>query len=490
MSPLSETLRTALREALAGCVERAGRLRRVQWLALRRSDPAAWAPDALAAFEGWRGGPRFYWEQPSRERAMAAQGELFAIETRGPDRFAEASRLAQSLFGDLRVVGDEGGADAGPLLVGGFAFRDESGSTARFQAEWRDFPPGRLVLPERMLVRSGEWAHRCWVHPIVPGARADAEWRSFEARLAGDFVDTRPPATDSPAPGAYELGPEYRVRADRPHAAFLAQVREAVARMEGGGLDKVVLARSLAVRRGGLPRGGRFELEPFLAALRRIYPTCTTFAVDRGAAAFVGATPECLVALADGWVETAALAGSAPRGRSPEEDDQLGDALRASPKEQEEHALVVRGIRESLAGFCGPLGVPDAPRLRRLEGIQHLETPIAGALRPDLAKSATVLDLVAALHPTPAVAGLPRDASLAWIAEHEGLARGWYAGPVGFVDARGEGEFRVALRSGLVRGGEARLFAGAGLLPDSDADAELQETRIKLRALLAPLTEI
>jgi isochorismate synthase len=493
-----------LRQAVDDCIARAGRLQRIQWLALRLpvlehldapvrplgerglGDPAT---DALAAFEAWGSGERFYWEQPASGRAVAAQGALFAIETVGRDRFAEASRLVQALFSDLHTIGDSAPAWAGPLLVGGFAFRDSApGTTSGGAGEWRDFPPGRLVLPECMLVvRKG----RAWwslIHAIVPGARAEAEWSSIESRLQAGLVPRPRGRADEDRARwaeAYELGPEYRVRADRPHSVFRAQVQHALRAVAEGSLDKVVLARSLGVR-----HGGRFALAPFLDSLRRIYPTCTSFAVDRGRSSFVGATPERLIAMQGDLIETSALAGSAARGRTPEEDHRLGEELCGSAKEQLEHHLVVRGIQEALAEVCEELRVPGRPRLCRVEGIQHLETPITGRLRERFSKSATVLDLVACLHPTPAVGGVPMRAAVEWIDAHEGLDRGWYAGPVGTVDASGGGEFRVALRTALVVGGEARLFAGAGVVQGSDPEHELQETRLKLRALLAPLTDI
>jgi isochorismate synthase len=206
----------------------------------------------------------------------------------------------------------------------------------------------------------------------------------------------------------------------------------------------------------------------------------------------VGATPELLVGRCGDRVRSSALAGSAPRGRTPQDDARHARELRESKKENEEHALVVRAIVESLAPLCDRLDVAESPRLLRLQGIQHLHTPIEGVLRPGSLPA--LFELGARLHPTPAVAGSPRRAALDWIDRFEGLDRGWYAAPVGFVGPDGAGELRVALRSALLRqlaeGDEARLFAGGGILADSDPDRELEETRIKLRALLAPLTEI
>ncbi|HEY5658394.1 MAG TPA: chorismate-binding protein, partial [Myxococcota bacterium] len=214
--------------------------------------------------------------------------------------------------------------------------------------------------------------------------------------------------------------------------------------------------------------------------------SCATFAVGCGDASFVGATPERLLRLTGRRIETSALAGSAPRGHSPEEDARLALELIESKKEQSEHAVVVRELRETLAPLCRELRVPEAPTRLRLEGIQHLETPLCGTLEGD----AHILDIAAAVHPTSAVAGAPRRAALEWLARNEPLERGWYGGAVGFVDASGGGELAVALRSALLRGATAHLFAGAGIVPGSRPQAELQETRIKLRALLTPLLEI
>ena len=201
---------------------------------------------------------------------------------------------------------------------------------------------------------------------------------------------------------------------------------------------------------------------------------------------FLGATPECLVRLVDGRVETASVAGSAPRGRSPEEDLDLGRQLRESKKEQAEHAFVVRALREALAPHCDALEVRESPRLMRLQDIQHLETPIAGHLRA----RRSILELLGSVHPTPAIAGAPREAALEWLNANENLDRGWYSGPIGFTDSQGGGEFYAALRSAVLRGCEAWLFAGAGVVDGSDPEAELRETRLKLRAMLAPLMEI
>jgi isochorismate synthase len=493
------------RDRLRACIEagqrRADSSGREQLVALRvaadaDSPMASGAGDPLAVFEDWRGRERFFWERPSESHSMAARGAVRAIETTGAHRFAEADRHARELFSRLLVAGERGGRGVGPLLVGGFAFADAGSSSP----EWRSFPAGRLVLPEILVVRreGRAWCTVC--RSVSPGGGVEAEWAAFAGAFEQVMSPRRLGSTSGACPvlgsglpvagtGGLSPGPEYCVRADRSHADYCAQVRSAIDSIAAGELEKVVLARSLRVR-----HDGRFELGSFLDSLRQLYPSCVSFAVSRNGDAFVGATPESLVKLEGDRVAACALAGSAPRGRSPEQDEALGRRLRESKKDQEEHAVVVRVICSTLDPLCDELLVPEAPDLMRVEGIQHLRTRVEGRLRGDASQRPSLLALVAALHPTPAVGGAPRRQALEWIERCEGMERGWYAGPVGWIDAEGGGEFHVALRSGLILGGaqgdRARLFAGAGIVAGSDPESELRETRLKLRALLAPLTEI
>ena len=495
---MPETLKR-LRAGLEEGQRRADSSGREQIAALRLAlDVPDAGVDLLAVFDGFEGSERFFWEHPSKSHSMVALGAVRTIEVAGPDRFAEADRQARALFRELLVGGDRAVSAAGPLLVGGFTFADAS----RSSSEWRSFPTSRLVLPELLLVRRAgrTWCTLC--RTLSPGGDIEAEWAAladgFERALSprvrdpvGDLHDVAGAGASSWSldAGGASPGPEYCVRADRSHADYRAQVRAAIDAIAVGELEKVVLARSLRVR-----YDGRFALGRFLDSLRHIYPSCVSFALSRDGDSFVGATPESLVKLRGDRVAACALAGSAPRGRSPEEDETLGRRLCESKKDQAEHAVVVRAIRGALAPFCDELEAAEAPSLMRVEGIAHLRTLIAGRLRAASDESPSLLALAAALHPTPAVGGAPRSRALAWIERCEGMERGWYAGPVGYLDADGGGELRVALRSGLILGGaegdRAHLFAGAGIVADSDPEAELRETRLKLRALLAPLTEI
>jgi len=259
---------------------------------------------------------------------------------------------------------------------------------------------------------------------------------------------------------------------------FLTAVSEAAAAVRRGELEKVVLAREVRVE-----AEEPFDVEAALRRLRDAYPSCYVFAVARGEQVFLGATPERLVRLEGRTVRVASLAGSIRRGTTPEEDRELAAALLASTKDRAEHAVVARAIRAALDGPCVEVEAPDAPVILSVRNVHHLYTPVNARL----SDGATLLDLVARLHPTPAVGGMPRAAALRYIREHEGLDRGWYAAPVGWMDASGQGEFAVALRSALVEGAEATLFAGCGIMGDSDPEREYAESAVKLRPMLAAL---
>lgn len=262
---------------------------------------------------------------------------------------------------------------------------------------------------------------------------------------------------------------------------YLSIVRKALAAIESGELEKVVVARSTALF-------CRETLDPrrMLTTLRATYPGCTLFAITCGADTFLGATPECLVALEDGDLHIDALAGSAPRGATPEADAENRSQLETSLKERHEHALVVHSIRAAITSLCDALQIPETPRVLALDAIQHLHSPITGRA----GRAHSVLDFVEALHPTAAIAGAPRESAKRWLAQNEALERGWYSGPIGWFDARGSGDFSVALRCALLKPTQALFFAGAGIVADSDPEQELEETRLKLRASLLAFLEI
>lgn len=426
------------------------------------------------------------WREPSRGLALDATGAAAVLEAGGAGRIEALARRAAGLAARVFVCDELPGAGPRPTWIVGLGFEDEPTPDGP-EEPWRDFPPARLLLPARLRVRMGdEPGGEPAASEAIPAPSRRERWERWEHRA----IRIEPGQTEeaalarlraeAPARRSRDERPLVSVRPDWQDEAYRARVGRAVADVRSGELEKVVVAREVRCTAAA-------ELDPdaLFERLADRFPGCRVFGVARGEAAFVGATPERLVRVTEGEVRADALAGSARRGRDLGEDARLGRALRESKKEQAEHAVVVRALREALAPVCTELAVDESPALHRLANVQHLHSRALGWLRPGLAFP--LLDLAARLHPTPAVAGSPREAARDWLRRHEGLARGWYAGALGWCDLRGDGELAVALRSAWLRGREARLYAGAGVVEGSDPESELRETRMKLEAVLAAL---
>jgi isochorismate synthase len=415
---------------------------------------------------------RLYWERPADGVAVAGIGIAHAIEAAGA---AEAGYAWRALLESALVDDVHGGEMAGPLLMGGFAFAPpQAQSNERTRGTpWKGFAAGRLTLPRLSLATAGG-ASVLTVNSVL-SATTDVEAET--ARLL-HWCESILPHGNQDRNCQARADEDVQVDDLLPRREWEALVEDAARACRTGVLEKVVLARAVRAR-ARVP----FDPAAVLEHLRDAYPNAYVFAVAHGPRCFLGATPERLVRLRDGAVDATCLAGSAPRGETPEEDARLGSALLASAKDRAEHAVVVRSVRAALEGVCSEVHSPEVPRLLRLWNVQHLYTPVDGRV----SWPTCVLDLVQRLHPTPAVGGYPREGALRFIRDREGLDRGWYAGPVGWLDRRGDGEFAVALRSALVHGAEAMLFAGSGIVAQSRASDEYAETCLKLRPMLNAL---
>jgi len=303
---------------------------------------------------------------------------------------------------------------------------------------------------------------------LPPGSDPGAAIAGLRARL-GALADRELPMLDPAAFG------RVNVASAADPSAYEQAVARAVERIRGGELEKIVLAREV---RAEAPRA--HDPAALFAALRELFPSCYCFCVGTPEAAFLGASPELLVRRRGAGAQTVALAGSTRRSADPAVDDHLGEQLARSAKNRSEHEIVVRRIERSLRPHSVWVEAGREPVLIKVANIQHLATPI----HAQLADPRSAVELAGMLHPTPAVGGEPNDRAVEAIAELERLDRGWYAGPVGWMDATEDGEFCVALRSALLRDRTAHLFAGAGIVADSDPEAELAETELKLGALL------
>jgi isochorismate synthase len=424
--------------------------------------------DFLAAFPEPQ---RFLWLRDADDEHVAAIGATTTLEAAGATRFADVS----SALAALPLIGDADGA----VLVGGFAFD----GNARAAAPWREFPAARFVLPRLALTRRDGATHLVATSDADDEDAARSSARQLLERTRAGLGRALARGRRAGIKAAPAGPPSFRVRALAPTAAWRHAVRAALADVEAGRLGKVVLARAIEVDAGA-------ALDPLRVAsrLRAAHPGCAVFAVLQGDAAFVGATPELLARVDGDRLRTAAVAGSAARGERASDDRARAAALRSSVKDRVEHAAVVDDLGARLRPLCRRLIVPAAPRVLRTAVVQHLWTPIRGTLRRDVG----LLDVAGVLHPTPAICGVPRAAALERVLAHESVARGWYGGCLGWLDAhdRRSGELGVAIRTALLHGQRAILHAGAGLVRGSRWEAELEETRLKLRAMLHALLEV
>jgi menaquinone-specific isochorismate synthase len=359
---------------------------------------------------------------------LVGWGEAARFEVSGPDRFAEADRWWSEFTSELEVTGESGVSGTGPVAFASLAFADEPGRSV-------------LIVPE-----------------VVLGSRNGQHWITT---VGGATATPRVQPVRRPSSVRYSDGqlsvPRYR-----------EAVREAVRLMRTGDLRKVVLAHDLLAVTD-VPIDHRFVL----GGLARRYPECWVYAVD----GLLGATPELLLRRSGSVVDSRVLAGTTwPRDGA--SDDDLARALLGSPKDRDEHGYAVTSLADVLRPFCATMSV-EGPSVLRLPNVSHLSSDVIGTLRSPV----SLLRLGEALHPTAAVGGTPRAAAVDVISRLEGLDRGRYAGPVGWIDGHGDGELGIALRCAEVEGRTARLFAGCGLVAESDPDTEVREAHAKMRPI-------
>jgi menaquinone-specific isochorismate synthase len=402
------------------------------------------------------GRPRLAWSDATT--TIAGGGGAATLVADGTNRVEAVRSGATRLFDGLSTP-ETLPRGARPRLFGGFAFHENDVEPAPGET-WNGYPGALFVLPA---IQLSVTADGTWLTAAATGENAhdDATRRldRWERRL-----DTLPELARSEPPGITVENPTPS------REGWREQVTDAVEKVRAGDLRKVVLAQALDVE-----LAGRADVPGALTRLSETYPGCHRFLFEpQGGGIFFGATPERLVTLRGRTVLTEALAGSTGRGETASEDEWLAARLRKSEKDVHEHELVVEAIRDQLAPVAEKVTTGNRT-VRRLATVQHLRTPI----RAQLASDEHVLSLVEALHPTPAVGGLPPDAALRTIRETENFDRGWYASPVGWLDGNGDGTFAVAIRSALARGRSATLFAGAGIVADSDPEEEWDELQLK-----------
>ena len=427
--------------------------------------PLQTPPDPLVFFTAAkRWDMRSFWARPNDGFWMVGSGAAAVLQANGERPIETVQQSIASLM-DSAIIQGAGRRGTGPVFTGGVRFDPLSDR----RPLWAGFPDAGLVLPRLLLTVSGNEA---W---LTANLLVSPE---TDPRLETNRTTTMIEALTSAVCQA-EPQPKILLDSADGYSWWKEWLEQALGLIEDGGLSKVVLAR----RRNLLGDG---DFSP-LAALERLvdsYPQCTVFAVDNGVSTFLGATPEELVRLQKGDLALSCLAGTAPRGNTPEEDERLGRELLASGKERREHQAVVSMLAEALSNACSEIHWNPEPEIAQLQNVQHLMTSFNG----HLSSNRSILDVVQLLHPTPALGGTPTGTALELIRRLEG-DRGWYAAPLGWLDHEGDGEFSVAIRSALLQGDQATLFAGSGIVEGSDVQREFEETELKFQPLLKALGE-
>jgi menaquinone-specific isochorismate synthase len=415
--------------------------------------------------------PYLYWARPDRDLQQLGLGEAWRTTAAGTQRFDTLSNALLQLERNWQRGHQPGSPDPSPGVFCALAFAPDDPMTAC----WEGLPNSILFVP-RLLLRSeaGQTSltFTCTGKELQHAEAVLSDWSGLIDQLYQAV---------SASPVPHEEDSHQAVRVTPPtDTSWTESVQRAIGSIKSGRLDKVVTARRVQVE-----ASRSFEATKILSRLARLYPSCLLLAVKLGGNTVVSATPERLASLRNRSIRCDALGGTTGRSQDPVQDRQLALRLLNNRKTQHEHALVVKSIQAALKPLCRQLDLPAPPAVVKLRNLQHLWTGIKGTLRTDV----SLLDAARRLHPTPAVAGTPTDTARRWLQDHENLARGWYSGIVGWLQANGDGELSVLLRCAVLQGRSADLFAGAGIVADSDPQAELQETEIKLRAMLEAMQE-
>ncbi|MFU8848575.1 MAG: isochorismate synthase [Opitutales bacterium] len=465
---LPERDEAALRRFLEGCREAAATKNHYQIasisLAVKHIAPLAvlqsiYEPEEL----------HFYIERPSDDEAIAGAEAVVQARFDGPERFRQVQAFADEVLGNTIVFGDLSEAFTGPHFFTAFSFED------RVPPE-SEFPAATVFLPRWQVSRSkGKYGA---VANLKVEADTDIDaavtrlWGAYQKFGAFEYINDG-------GNGALPAPPELRSRRELAPGVYAGAVAQALESINRGEFEKIVLARGIE-----LEADRPWQPLDALNRLRERFGACFTFSYGGGGGrSFIGATPERLLQIRDGHLLTEAIAGSAPRGRNAGEDAALARSLLESEKDLHEHACVRDSILRRLqqVGISG-IAKPG-PRILPLPNVQHLHTPIHAEVR----ESVHLLEVLSELHPTPAVGGTPRDEAVSRIRELEQMERGLYAGVVGWFNHLNEGEMVVGIRSALIGGHRAKLYAGAGIVAGSEPEKEIRETELKLKALLETL---
>lgn len=415
---------------------------------------------------------KFYWDHPENSIAISAAGSVRDCKATGPDRFSAIAGATEAIKEQITAYTAIQHSMAGPLFLGGYSFEDHNIGNI-----WKKFGGAHFVLPEWILLKNGN-LHLLTLVMEKRDREADEIYQEIIERIT-DFINLAGKFSESASENRKESNILCTLQDPEDYSRWISNVEKARKLIAQKSFEKIVLARSVSVE-------SKYDIEPTILAhnLRQKYPECYNFMIQKDPdTAFIGATPERLVSFQNGILLTEGLAGSTSRGHSAMEDASLAHSLMESRKDRDEHDFVVRAINDSLKPFISDIRHPEQPAIKKLKNVQHLYTPISASAK----EGVHIHELIHELHPTPAVGGYPKEQAVPFIQEIEQLERGWYSAPVGWFNLNGCGEFAVAIRSALLQKNRAELYAGCGIVSDSDPEKEWKETLLKFRPMMEAL---
>src|SRR5690554_1902738 len=432
--------------------------------------------DPLAVLEqhSQKKGFEYYWEKPIDDFAIAAAGELARIQSTGEGRFKNASASGKTLIKKVHHFTKINHSLAVVHLLGGFSFFDHNVSK-----HWKDFGAGSFTLPEWLIIRDGMFSILTISFELNKNDTAESIINRFYQKLED--------LNDITAASSYSIGPELDKHnvLDVPnvdsleHNRWIRSIKKAKEQISNNAFTKIVIARELPI---ALKK--TVSDTHILNQLRHQYPDCYSFLIRQNEhSSFIGCTPERLASFKGNYLYTEGLAGSSPRGKTASEDARLEYELLHSDKNLDEHNIVLEAIEENLFPFSDTMEFQPQPTVKKLTNVLHLHTPIRAKIKHGVSRT----EVLKTLHPTPAVGGFPKNDAVPYISNFEDFDRGWYAGPIGWINANGEGEFAVAIRSGLIKNDEVRFYAGCGIVEASDPEKEWEETNLKFIPMLSAL---
>lgn len=408
---------------------------------------------------------RFFWASTEGDFYIVGIGNAYEI-TGDESRLKVTEEKWEQLLDKALIYNPYQVPGTGAVALGGMSFDPKKKRTKL----WKEFKSSQFVLPEVIITK---WKNTFYSTKIAVVNR-EADPIHVADRL--DEIQSRVLINAVDSPTGVHVVEKKEIALDK----WREVVHKAINEIKNQRVNKIVLAREMRLK-----LNKKAEIGVMLKKLLEMQSNSYVFAFEQGEDCFIGATPERLVKVNERLLLSACLAGTAPRGKTASEDKKISEMLLNDTKNRAEHDYVVEMIRSKIEDYCDNVQIPLEPVIYPLKNLQHLYTPVTATLK----NGSSIFRIIKQLHPTPALGGMPREQSIAFIREHELLDRGWYGSPIGWLDSNQNGEFAVGIRSGLVQGDEVSLFAGCGIMQDSDPEAEYEETNIKFLPMLSVLED-